>query len=244
MKCIILAAGYATRLYPLTENQPKALLAVGEKTILSHIMDKVEQLEEIDEVFIVTNDRFLKNFQSWQKTYKPKKATHIISNGTKTNEERLGAVRDMHFAVQHKNIYNDVLLIAGDNLFEFSLKQFVDFFREKNASAIALYNIKDKSKAAKKLGVAVIDNNNRITDFEEKPAQPKSSLAATCCYLLKRESLRKLQEYIHAGRKSDHPGDFIGWLGQQEMLYGFAFTESWFDIGSPESLERANEAYR
>lgn len=242
MKCIILCAGYATRLYPLTQNQPKALLTVGENTILGHIIEKVKPLEEVDEVFIVTNDRFLGNFKSWLKTYKPKKVVELVSNGTKTNEERLGAVGDMYLTMQRKNIKEDILLIAGDNLFDFSLKEFMNFFKEKDASVVALYDIKDKSKAAKKLGVAMIDTENRITDFEEKPAQPKSTLAATCCYALKGESIRKLPEYMRVGRK-DNPGDFIEWLRKQEDIYGFTFSGNWFDIGSFEALEKANEAY-
>lgn len=242
MKCIILAAGYATRLYPLTQNQPKALLAVGEKTILGHIMDKVEQLKEVDEVLIVTNDRFLSHFQSWLKTYKPKKTVSIINNGTNSNEERLGAVKDMHFAMQKKNISDDVLLIAGDNLFEFSLKKFIGFFKEKNASVIALYDIKDKAKGAKKLGIAMIDAKNRIIDFEEKPKEPKSALAATCCYVLKKESMQKLPQCVQEG-KIESPGNFIEWLRKRESIYGFVFSESWFDIGSFEALEKANEVY-
>ena len=242
MKCIILCAGYATRLYPLTEKQPKALLSVGKNTILGHIMENVEKLDEVDEIFIVTNDRFFGNFKSWLKATKPKKAVELVNNGTKTNEERLGAVGDMHLVMQRKNIKEDVLLIAGDNLFDFSLKEFITFFK-KNGSSIALYDMKDKSKAARRLGVAMIDSKNKITGFEEKPQNPKSTLAATCCYALKKESIGKLPEYIKSGRK-DNPGDFIAWLRDREDMYGFTCSGNWFDIGSFESLEDANKAYK
>lgn len=242
MKCIILCAGYATRLYPLTQNQPKALLYIGHKTILSHIMENVEKLDEVNEVFIVTNDRFFRNFKSWLKATKTKKAVEIINNGTKTNEERLGAIGDINFVMQRKNIKEDVLLIAGDNLFDFSLQDFIMFFK-KNGSSIALYDLNDKSKVARKLGVAMTDSKNKITDFEEKPILPKSTLAATCCYALKRESIAKLPEYIKSGKK-DNPGDFIAWLRDREEMFGFTVSGNWFDIGSFEALEDANKAYK
>lgn len=243
IESIILCAGYATRLYPLTENQPKPLLAVGDRTILDHIMDKVEQLPEVNEVFIVTNDRFKGHFDSWQETRKPKKSTHIISDGTKSNDDRLGAVGDLQFAIETKKINDDILVIAGDNLFEFSLKNFLTYHKTKNASIIALFDIKDKQKAAKKYGIAELDSTDKVIDFQEKPENPKTALAATACYLFKKHSITLVSDYLQRGGKKENPGDFVKWLAQREPVYGFVFSERWFDIGSFEALEDAYNAY-
>ena len=243
MKAIILAAGYATRLYPLTKDQPKALLAVGEKTILGHIMDKIEQVLEIDEILIVTNNRFQKNFDSWLQTYNPKKKTHIINDGTNTNEERLGAIGDIHFVIRNQRINDDLMVIAGDNLFEFKLKDFADLYNRKDASIIALYDIKEKSKAANKYGIVAINEQKQIVSFEEKPAEPKSSLVSTACYIFTKDTITKFEEYAAQASSKDNPGDFIKWLLPKEKIYGFVFSERWFDIGSFEALEEAYEAH-
>ena len=244
IKAILLCAGYATRLYPLTQNQPKALLSIGEKTILGHIMDQVEQLGEVDEVFVVTNDRFLSNFWSWRETYNPKKKVHLFSDGTKSNDERIGAIGDLQLVIERKGIDDDILVIAGDNLFEFSLRDFVGFSKAKKASAVALFDIKEKEKAAKRYGVAKLDGDGRVTEFQEKPANPETSLVSTACYVFTGESMRKLREYAAQGGKKDNPGDYVTWLMRQEPLYGFIFRERWFDIGSFEALEEAYEWHK
>jgi glucose-1-phosphate thymidylyltransferase len=244
MKCILLCAGYATRLYPLTENQPKALLAVGEQTILGHIMDRVEQVDEIDEVYIITNDRFVDNFTSWKNSYGPKKKVVVISDGTSSNDERLGAVGDIKFLLDHQEVNDDLLIVAGDNLFEFSLKELTSFFKEKGASVVALYDIQDKQKAAGKYGIVETDGEGKFVGFEEKPEQPKTSLVSTGCYVLTRAALQKFHTYSEDSTKNDNPGDFIKWLSEQEAVYGFTFSERWFDIGSFEALEEAYEAHK
>ncbi len=244
IKCIILCAGYATRLYPLTQNQPKSLLAVGDKPILDYIMDQVEQLEDVTEIFIVTNDRFLPNFWSWRETYSPKKRTHLFSDGTKSNEERIGAIGDLHLVIEKKKINEDLLVIAGDNLFEFDLKNLISQFKSKKAPVVALYDIKDKARAAKKYGIAVIDSSNKITEFQEKPASPKTTLVSTGCYVFTKESAKKISEYATESDHRDNPGDFITWLSKREPVHGFIFSERWFDIGSFEALEEAYEAYK
>lgn len=243
MKALILAAGYATRLYPLTKDQPKALLAVGDKTILGHIMDKLENSPQIDEIFIVTNDRFEGNFDRWLQTYTPTKRTQIISDGTKSNDDRLGAVGDIHFVINHQNIKDDLMVIAGDNLFEFSLQDFIDFYNEKSTNIVALFDIKEKSKAANKYGVVAINEQNKIAVFEEKPPEPKSSLVSTGCYIFPKDSLKRLDEYIAEPTHKDNPGEFLSWLLPKEPIHGFVFSEGWFDIGSFEALEEAYKTY-
>jgi glucose-1-phosphate thymidylyltransferase len=243
LKAIILAAGYATRLYPLTENQPKPLLAVGEKPIVEHIIDKINQVENINEILIVTNNKFTPHFESWLNAYQTQKPIKIINDGTLTNDDRLGAVGDINFVLEKENINEELLIIAGDNLFEFSLKDFVKFYQEKNSSALAFYNLKEKSKLANRFGVGILDENQKLVDFEEKPAKPKSTLAATCLYTLTKEDVQRIKEYIDVSERWDNPGDFMIWLSKQNKVHGFTFTERWFDIGSFEALEEAYTVY-
>ncbi|MCK4589120.1 MAG: nucleotidyltransferase family protein [Nanoarchaeota archaeon] len=243
MKAIILAAGYATRLHPLTENQPKPLLTVGEKLIVEHIIDKINQVEEVNEILIVTNNKFTPHFESWLSNYKTQKPIKIINDGTLTNEDRLGAVGDINFVIKKENINDELLIVAGDNLFEFSLKNFVQYYKEKNTPVLAFYNLKEKSKLANKFGVGILDQNQKLVDFEEKPAKPKSTLAATVVYALKKEDVAKISEYIDVSERWDNPGDFMIWLSKQTDVHGFTFTEKWFDIGSFEALEEAYNIY-
>jgi len=262
MKCIILCAGFATRLYPLTKNKPKPLLEVGNKTILDRIMDKIEKVRSIDEVYIVSNDVFSTQFKNWNNKQNRSKRIHILNDGVKNNEERLGTVGDLHFTMQETKINDDILIVGGDNLFEFDINAFIAYFKKKNASIIALYDLKDPAKLAKKFGVAIVDKNQKIIDFQEKPEHPKSSLAATLCYILKKESLLKLPDFLKEcirrsfevpeftqnskhvkHHKGDNAGSFIEWLIKSENVYGFTFTEAWFDIGSHEALAEANNIY-
>lgn len=243
IKAIILAAGYATRLYPLTEHQPKALLIVGSTTILSHIMIKLEEVDEVDEVIIVTNDRFEGNFMQWKKSVQTKKKITVLNDGTKTNEDRMGAVRDMNFALDGMHGNDDVMVIASDNLFGFSLKDFVAYYTQKNASVVALYDMKEKQKVAKKYGVAVLAPDGRVIEFEEKPEHPKTSIIGTACYIFTRSAIKKLGNYLAEGHRKDNPGDFLKWTAQNEPVYGWVFKEHWFDIGSFEALEEARMRY-
>ena len=243
MKAIILAAGYATRLHPLTENQPKPLLAVGEKPIVEHILDKINQIQEVDEIIIVTNNKFTPHFESWLKSYQTSKPIKIVNDGTLTNEDRLGAVGDINFVLEKENIQDDVLVVAGDNLFEFELINLMAFFKEKNTTVVALHDLKDKNKVADKLGVVQIDQENKIIDFEEKPADPKTTLASTGCYIFKKDDVLHIANYVKSGERWDNTGDFLKWLMDQSAIYGFTFTERWFDIGSFEALEEAYEVY-
>ena len=243
MKALILCAGYAVRLYPLTINTPKPLLKIAGKSMIEHILYRVGEVSHIDDVYIVTNNKFYNNFVKWSKNYKSNKNIEIINDNTNSNEGRLGAIGDMHFVINKKNIKDDLLVIAGDNLFEFSLLHMNKLFEEKKKSVIGLYDIKDEEKVAKKLGVAIIDDSSKIIDFEEKPEKPKSTLAATCCYMLTKKSVGLFEECLRQN-KPDNAGDFIRWLSNREHVYGFVFTERWFDIGSHEQLKEADLAWR
>ena len=241
MDVLILAAGYATRLYPLTENIPKPLLKVGNKTILEHIFAKLESMKDINEVYIITNYKFYPTFTDWAANFKTPFKVKILNDGTKNNEDRLGAVGDIHFVVQQEKINDDLLVIAGDNLFGFSLLAFTDFFKNKNSSVVAFHDLKDKNKVKGKYGVGIVQGS-KVIDFEEKPAAPKSSLASTACYLFKKTDLSHLHNLLKAG-KADAPGNLITYLAQFSEVHGFIFDEHWFDVGTFESLEEAQRVY-
>ena len=243
MKAIILAAGFGTRLYPITKETPKPLLEIGGKPLLEHIMSKVEEVSQIDEVFIVSNAKFYDKFVEWEKNYDSKININILNDGVTDNENRLGAIGDIDFVIKETNIDDEVLIIAGDNLFEFSLANMFNFYKEKNGSTVGLYDIKDEKLVANKLGVAIVNDSLKIVDFEEKPPEPKSTLASTGCYMFTKKDLVLMQECIAENKKLDNPGDFIKWLAEKTDVYGFVFSEKWFDIGSHEQLEEAKNVF-
>lgn len=240
MKCVLLCAGYGTRLYPLTIDTPKSLLLIAGKPMIEHIFKKIEEVDDVDEILIVTNNKFFNEFRNWKRTYSFPKPIKIINDGTNFEDERLGAVGDIDFTIKKEKIEGDVLIIGGDNLFKFDLRKLFDFFKEKKASVVALYDISDKNIAAGKYGIVELDENNKITNLEEKPKKPKTSLVSTACYIFNKEDIKGLGESLVDGSKYDNLGDFIRWLIARKELYGLAFTEKWFDIGSKEQLKEAD----
>lgn len=244
MTVLILAAGYATRLYPLTLDKPKPLLEVGGKPILEHIFEKIGRLDKVNKCFIVTNQKFFGNFKEWAKGYKFNAPIEVINDETTTNENRLGAIRDIEFVIKREKIDDELLVIGGDNLFEFDLKAFAEFAGARRPnSSLALFDIKDIQKA-KIYGVAKIDSSGKVVDFREKPPAPESTLIATCVYYFPREKLRLFTEYISLGNGQDAPGNYIKWLSEKGQMYGFVFKEAWYDIGDIESLEAADKKYK
>ena len=243
MKAIILGAGYGTRLYPLTRDKPKPLLTVGGRTILEHILDRIDQVPELEDVLLVTNDRFAGHFQDWAKGFDWKRPIEVLNDGTTTNENRLGAVGDIYFVLKQKEIQEEILVVGGDNLFEFDLRKARDFFKQKQRSVVGLYDMVDRSKVAGLYGVVSIDETSRITGFEEKPMEPKSALISTALYFLTARDLEKLRTYIEEGNSPDNLGDFVRYLVGDQEVYGYVFREDWFDIGSFEQYERADEHF-
>jgi|TARA_B100002003_G_C14019561_1_gene491710 glucose-1-phosphate thymidylyltransferase len=245
MKAIILAAGYATRLYPLTKDKAKPLLPVGGKPMVEHIIGKIEELGVVDQVYIVTNEKFFEQFVEWEQDFSSSIPVTIINDGTTSNEDRLGAIGDKMLVMDKMKIDDDILDISGDNLFNFSLKEMYDFFLEKKSEIVGLYDIKD-IEAATRFGICAIDEDKKVIDFQEKPDQPPSTLASTGIYMYPKRTVGLFRQYLKDGNKPDAPGFFLEWLHKREDMYGWAFDdedEKWYDIGSLDQYEAANKDY-
>ena len=242
MKCIFLCAGYATRLFPLTENFPKALLKVGGRALLDYILDEVNSLDEIDEIYLVTNAKYTPHFESWAKAKNNIKPITVINDGTYRHDDRLGAIGDINFTIEKCNINDDVLIIAGDNLFTFKLREFVDFYKAKNAPSVCVREETDIN-LLKRVGVAVLDDSNKILDFEEKPAEPKSKYAVYAEYIYPKEILPVFKEYLAEGNSNDAPGNFVAYLYKKMPTYAYPFKGECYDVGTHDALAYVNEIY-
>ncbi len=243
MEAVMLCAGYGTRLYPLTKNIPKSLLNVDGAPILSHIAGKIEKLEEVGRIHIVTNDFFYGAFASWAEEANAMKPITVLNDGTKSNEGRLGAVKDVHLAISKNRIKDDVLIIAGDNLFEFGLQEPLNLFKEKKSSVIVLHDVADL-RLAGNYGVVNINEENVITKFEEKPKKPSSTLVSTGVYFFTKKSLVLIGQYLKEGNNPDKTGNFIEWAYNKGKIYGYVSNKLWYDIGSREQLEAARKNYK
>jgi len=243
MKALILAAGYATRLYPLTLDRAKPLLPVAGKPTIEHIIERICQIKEIDRIFVVTNQKFFKQFQDWQEKFSSAKPIRIINDNTACEEDRLGAIGDIEFVLNKENISDDLLVVAGDNLFESGLPEFIDFARGKApASSIGLYKLKDQ-QAVKKYSQVELDQHGQVVDFIEKPKQPTSTLVAKCIYFFPQTKLRRFSEYIALGASTDQPGNYISWLAKNDLVFGFVFRGKWYDIGCHDVYTKANKDF-
>ncbi|MCK5107903.1 MAG: nucleotidyltransferase family protein [Nanoarchaeota archaeon] len=236
MDVLILAAGYATRLYPLTLDIPKPLLDIGGKPILDHIIDKIK--DKVDKVHVITNNKFYSHFLEWAKD---KENVNIVNDQTLTNEDRLGAIGDIHYFIKKNNFDDELMVIAGDNLLGLDFDKFFRFFREKDSSILAIYDLIEKEKLANKFGVVELDDECKVIGFEEKPPQPKTSLTATACYMFKQKDVALLEKCVREQEKLDNTGDFIKFLASNSNVYGFVFDEVWYDIGSKEDLAKVRE---
>jgi len=241
MKALILCAGYATRMYPLTLDQPKPLLPVAGRPLVEHIIAHLEHLADVDEIFIITNGTFYPQFAGWQATYRSPKAIRVLSDGTTSETTRLGAIGDMHFAIEQAMIHDNLLVIAGDNLFDFALQSFIDFFRERGP-AVAVHDVHDLD-LIRHYSEVRLDDRQRIVYFEEKPAAPQSTLAATCMYAFSRETLCFVKRYLAAGESPDQPGRYIKWLCARETVFGYVFPGTWYDIGDPDQYRLVNAVF-
>ena len=243
MKGLILAAGYGTRLYPLTLDRPKPLVKVGGMTILERLLKKLEKLPLCDEVYVVTNDKFHKMVASWARDRNFAFKVTVINDMTSSNEDRLGAIGDINLVMETEKPDDDVLIVAGDNLFEFDLADFIVSAKKKEVFGVALYDVKDK-KLAQRYGIVSVGEDGMITDFQEKPLEPKSTLASTGIYYIPGSKLAMLDEYMKTDLAKDAPGNFVKWVSETDGVFGYVFVEGWYDIGDKNSLEKADLEYR
>lgn len=239
MKCLIIAAGYATRLYPLTENFPKPLLKVGDKPILDWLMEDLDRTGLINEYIVVTNHKFAPIFEEWAKQ---RTDVTVIDDGTSSNETRLGAVRDIELGIRSRGVQEDLLVMAGDNLLSFSLKGFLDYFQEKGTTCIMRFYQPDLNKLHKS-GVAEVDEEGRILSMEEKPAEPKSHWCCPPFYIYRKEDLPLVSAGIAAGCGTDAPGSFIAWLCTQTVVHAWEMPGCRYDIGNLESYQEVQRLF-
>jgi glucose-1-phosphate thymidylyltransferase len=245
MNVIILAAGYATRLYPLTLDKAKPLLEVAGRPMIEWVLDNLADVPSLGTIYIVTNDKFANDFQAWAEDYQDRQPAFklkIINDGSKSDDDKLGAIGDINFVITRENLaQSDLLIIAGDNLFSESLRGFVNYAK-KTVATVAVYDVGDL-EAIKKYGNITIDSNNTITHFEEKPEKPRSTLAALAVYYYSRAAAALLITYLAAGNNPDQPGRFVQWLYKRKPVKTFQIKGKWLDIGSKETLEEANEIF-
>ena len=241
MKCLILAAGYATRLYPLTENFPKPLLKVREKTILDWLNDDIDALGEVDEYIVISNHKFAGHFTAWANE-KTQKVT-VVDDGTSTNETRLGAVKDSQFAIEKLALDDDMLVIAGDNLLDFSLTKFISYAKQKGTSCIMRY-FEPQTEKLKKSGVAEVDENDKILRLTEKPTEPASHWACPPFYYYTAADAKLVEQGIAAGCGTDAPGSYIAWLCTKTPVHAMEMPGRRYDIGNLESYEKVQREYQ
>jgi glucose-1-phosphate thymidylyltransferase len=240
VKAIVLAAGYATRLRPLTDRVAKELLPVGGRPIIDWILERIGEVDPVDRVHVVTNARKAPGFRAWAQG----RAVTVHDDGTTSNEDRLGAIGDLRFVIDAAGLDDDLLVIAGDNLFEFSLADYVSFWRSKGiASAVAVRDVGSRELAAK-YGIVDLDADERVVGFVEKPDNPTSTLAATAAYIYHRRHVPLVAEYLEAGNPPDQPGRLVAWLHRRQPVYAYRFDERWYDIGDQEQLLEADNAMR
>ncbi|MBR5553299.1 MAG: nucleotidyltransferase family protein [Clostridia bacterium] len=241
MKCLILAAGYATRLYPLTENFPKPLLKVQDKTILDWLIDDIDAAGKIDEYIVISNHKYAHHFNGWAKT-KCQKIT-VVDDGTDSNETRLGAVKDIQFAIEKLSLDDDMLVIAGDNLLDFSLTRFVDYAIEKQTSCIMRYYEADEKRLLK-CGVVTIDDNDLILEMTEKSPNPATHWCTPPFYYYTKADAKLVKEGIAAGCGTDAPGSYIAWLCTKTAVHAMEMPGHRYDIGNLESYEKVQKEYK
>jgi glucose-1-phosphate thymidylyltransferase len=259
LKVIILCAGYATRLYPLTENMPKPLLPVGNKPILEWILERVQKVQGVGAVYLVSNQKFAGHFETWAASIsgEPRQLLNdekgraikakypwpveVVNDRTTSNETRLGAIGDLAYVIRTKKVDPcDLLVIAGDNFFDFDLASFVDFgTRKRPHGAIAVYDVGDNG-LAKRYGLVRTDIEGKILEFQEKPPQPMTTLASSGIYWLPEETWSLLDRYITSGHNTDQPGHYMRWLAETAGLFAFSLKGKWLDIGDLDSYQKAN----
>lgn len=245
MKVIILAAGYATRLYPLTLTQPKPLLPVAGKPMVEYVLDNLAPIGGIDRVYVVTNAKFAGHFQKWSDDYRTAKSKinfTVVNDGSTDDSNKLGAIGDIHFVIEREKVDDDIIIVAGDNLFSDKLGDFGNFIRQKDAPVLALYDVGNLEEI-KKYNSITVDAQGKITFFEEKPKSPTSTLTGIALYFYPRSTIPLIRQYIAEGNNPDQPGRLVQWLYSRTPVYTWRVPGLWYDIGSKETLEEANKIF-
>ncbi|WP_266081688.1 NDP-sugar synthase [Haladaptatus caseinilyticus] len=236
MKAIVLAGGYATRLWPITKNRPKMFLPIGESTVIDRIFTELEADDRISEVFVSTNERFAEDFREHLEQSNFDKPTLSIED-TSDEDEKFGVVGALAQLVEREGIGDDTVVIAGDNLISFEISDFIDYFEQQNAATLAAYDVGSREQA-KSYGLVELEGEE-IIDFQEKPDKPKSTLVSIACYAFPQATIPLLEKYLEEDNNPDEPGWFIQWLQSQESVYAYTFDEAWYDIGTPDSYLEA-----
>jgi len=245
MKVIVLAAGYATRLYPLTLTQPKPLLPVAGKPMIEYVLDNLAPIGGIDRIYVVTNAKFAAHFQKWSDHYRAAGSElnfTIVNDGSTDDTNKLGAIGDMHHVLKTQRVDDDLIVVAGDNLFSEKLGDFGKFCREKKAPVLALYDVGDLEQI-KKYNAISVNGDGRITFFEEKPRNPTSTLTGIALYFYPKNTLPFIRQYIAEGNNPDQPGRLVQWLYPRTPVYTWRVPGIWYDIGSRETLEEAGRVF-
>lgn len=243
MKCLVLAAGYATRLYPLTQNFPKPLLKVKDKTILDWLLDDIDTLSLINEYVIVSNHRYYEHFVNWAENKKLSAKITVLDDGSTENDNRLGAVADIDFAIKKLGIKDDLMVIAGDNVLDFSLCRLIEFFKEKNKTSVMRY-FEARVEKLQKSGVAKVDDNDKIISMAEKPEKPESNWCIPPFYIYEKGDIEMIAKGIEDGCKTDAPGSFIAYLCEKRDVYALEMPGKRYDIGDNKSYEEVQNTYQ
>ncbi len=245
MKIVILAAGYATRLYPLTLTQPKPLLHVAGKPMIEYVLDNLSPIGDLDRIYVVTNAKFASHFQQWADGYRASSAKlnfTIVNDGSTDDTNKLGAIGDLHLVLTRQRVDDDLIVVAADNLFSEKLTDFGRYCREKQAPILAVYDVGALDEV-KKYNAITMDREGRITFFEEKPAHPTSTITGIALYFYPKSTLPLIQQYIAEGNNPDQPGRLIQWIYTRLPVYTWRVHGLWYDIGSKEALEEANRVF-
>lgn len=242
MKAIVLSAGYATRLYPLTLNTPKGLLPIGKKSILDFITDEIEKIDIIDEMFIISNHKFYENFYNWSKKRETRLKLTVFDDNTTDDSNKLGAIGDIWYTIEKGKINDDLLIVAGDNFFTFDLRDYIDFYKKVGGDTILVKEL-DSIEDLRRFANAVLDENSRVTYMEEKPRNPKTNIGVYASYIYKKETLPLIGEYLRDGNNPDAPGFFPSWLYTKKPVYAYKFEGECYDIGTPQSYKEVCEKF-
>ena len=244
MEAVVLAAGYATRLRPLTNRVAKPLLPLAGRPMIDYLADKIDEVGDVEAIHVVTNSRFAADFEAWASSRSGPVPVRVHDDGTTSNNDRLGAIGDLRFVIERAGLEDeDLLVVAGDNLFDFSLEEYVAFWRSRGGSAIGVHDVGDLD-LARRYGIVELDDSDRVVSLVEKPERPAGTLASIAAYLFRAEHAALVRKYLEEGNAPDQPGRFVVWLYPRVPVHGYRFQGDWLDIGDREQLLEADNRMR